>query len=294
MSRSSVVRVATASGLTLGLATAGLLLAPSALAAPAAPAAPVVTPASVTAGQATTITISGAGCVHAQPNPAVLAWAGVSFGQSGNGDEAEPNANGTWSVKVDLPAGLPAGTYPVVAGCAYYQGDEGFDYPGTSVTVTAPAAPAAAPATVSKNAKGLITVTAAPGQSLTPDTPAKVGERRTLRLTGYKPGEVVKLVLHSTPQVIGTFTADASGVVVASFIAPAGTPAGDHELQVTRADGSVVTYPIKVSAAKLTPAELAFTGADVAVPLVGGVTLLLVGAGVMFATRRRSAGAAQA
>ncbi|TFV47178.1 hypothetical protein [Blastococcus sp. TF02A-35] len=293
MSRSSYTRVAAASGLTLGLTLVGVALAPAAL---AAPAAPVVTPASVVTGPATTVTISGTGCSLPGTGIPTVVSAGVSFGEMGNGGSAEPDAYGTWSIAVELPAGLPAGSYPVMAMCGTYYGDDVFTYAAQSVTVTAPAQAPVAPkaATVTKDAKGAVVVTAEPGQSLTPDAPAKVGERRTLRLTGYTPGEKVKLVLHSTPRTIGTFTADAQGVVVATFVAPAGTPAGDHTLKVTRADGSVVSYPVTISTQKLTAAELAATGADVTVPLVGGIALVLVGAGATYAARRRPTGAAQA
>ncbi|SOD92905.1 LPXTG-motif cell wall anchor domain-containing protein [Blastococcus haudaquaticus] len=71
---------------------------------------------------------------------------------------------------------------------------------------------------------------------------------------------------------------------------PAGAPAGAHTLKVTRADGSVVSYPVTVAAGGK---QLASTGADVTAPLVGGLALVLVGAGAMVVARRRSGAAAQ-
>ncbi|NEK86932.1 hypothetical protein GCU60_14395 [Blastococcus saxobsidens] len=296
MSRSSLARVAAASGLTLGLALASATLAPAAHAAPApaAPsAAPVVTPASVAAGPATTVTITGTGCTISGSTVPTTASAGVSFGEMGNGGQVQANTDGTWSINVKLPADLPAGSYPVMAKCLTYYGTDLFTYAAQSVTVTAPAAPVKT-ATVTKDAKGVVTVTAEPGQSLTPQGPVKVGQRLALRLTGYTPGETAKLVLHSTPRDMGTRTAGADGVLVTDFVAPAGTPAGEHTLKVTSADGTVRSYPVTISAEKLTAAELAATGADVTVPLVGGIALVLVGAGVTYVARRRPTGAAQA
>ncbi|WP_235003075.1 LPXTG cell wall anchor domain-containing protein [Blastococcus haudaquaticus] len=59
---------------------------------------------------------------------------------------------------------------------------------------------------------------------------------------------------------------------------------------MTRADGSVVSYPVTVAAGGK---QLASTGADVTAPLVGGLALVLVGAGAMVVARRRSGAAAQ-
>jgi LPXTG-motif cell wall-anchored protein len=282
MSRSPLARVATTSGLTLGLAAVGLLLAPAAL---AAPSGPVVTPGTIQPGD--TYTIAGGGCVTTDvANPVVGAFGGIGYGEMGDGADATPDAQGNWSVQMTFPADYPAGTYPIVAGCEYYNGD--VDRKDGQLVVAAAAA--ASKATVTKASNGVVTVEAAPGQSLTPDAAAAPGEVRMLKLTGYTPGEKVTLVLHSTPKTIGTFTADAHGVVNAKFIVPAGTPAGNHTLKVTRADGSVVSYPVTVAAAGK---RLADTGADVTGLLVGGAALVLGGAGALVIARRRTAGAAQ-
>ncbi|CCG04593.1 LPXTG cell wall anchor domain-containing protein [Blastococcus saxobsidens] len=133
--------------------------------------------------------------------------------------------------------------------------------------------------------------TVAPGATLTPERAAVPGETRYLRLTGYLPLEQVTLVLHSTPQHLGTLTADAAGILTVPFTAPAGTAAGAHNLVVTRADGTTVTYPLTVAAAA--KPLLADTGADVTVPLVLGGVLVLAGAGTIVAARRRGHGVAQ-
>ena len=62
----------------------------------------------------------------------------------------------------------------------------------------------------------------APGATLTPGAAVAPGVLRNLALFGYMPFERVTLVLHSTPRTLGTFTADANGIVVVAFRAPAG------------------------------------------------------------------------
>ena len=292
MSRSPFARVATTSGLTLGLAAAGLLLAPAAL---AAPGGPVVTPGTIAPGDS--YTISGSGCMSTDDaNPVITAFAGIGYGESGDGEDVMPDAQGNYSVEMTFPADYPAGTYPVAVGCEYYNGDIDVNEGTLVVALPASGPTAAAPtateskAAVTRAANGVVTVTAAPGQSLTPDAAAKPGEVRMLQLSGYTPGEKVTLVLHSTPKTLGTFTADAQGVVTVKFTVPAGTSAGNHTLKVTRADGSVVSYAVTVAAAGK---RLADTGADVTAPLFGGAALVLVGAGAMVVARRRNAGAAQ-
>ncbi|MGY1803629.1 hypothetical protein ACI78T_10135 [Blastococcus sp. SYSU D00922] len=272
-------RLATTTGVAALVAAAGVVLAPSAAADVSLPA-PTVAPGTVSPGGS--LTISGTGCSAATVGqPVTGVDAGISYGQAGDGKSITPDAQGNWSVQLTLPATLPSGKYTVSAYCGTYNGD--IAYPQVQATVGAGAA------TVTKATNGVVTVTAAPGQSLTPDAPAAPGEVRVLKLTGYAPGEVVKLVLHSTPRTIGTFTADAQGVVTARFSVPAGTPAGAHELKVTRADGSVVSYPVSVAAGK----RLASTGADVTVPLIAGSALVVAGAGALVASRRRASGAAR-
>jgi LPXTG-motif cell wall-anchored protein len=274
MSRASLNRLA--AGSLLGLVMAGATLA-TATAALAAPAAPALSASSAAAGQ--TVTVSGADCAPStQPHNPIMAVAFLNLGENPAvevGDMVVPAANGTWTVSLAIPAGFAAGTYDVVSVCGDYLGNYESVYPIVKLTVGAPAP--AAPAACGKDCQVV-----APGATLTPDAAVAPGVLRNLALYGYLPFERVRLVLHSTPRDLGTFTADANGMVVVAFRAPAGTEAGDHSLKVTRADGSVVSYAIKIAASK----QLASTGADVTVPLVLGTGLLLAGGGALFLSRR--------
>jgi hypothetical protein len=111
-------------------------------------------------------------------------------------------------------------------------------------------------------------------------------------LKGFQPYEKVTLVLHSTPVELGTFTADANGVVTAEFTLPTGTPLGQHTLAYTGDKGSYFEDPLTLTA---DGKALAYTGASIGLPLVGGSVLLAAGAGALVVgRRRRTAGAVQA
>jgi virulence-associated protein VagC len=282
MSRLSPLRAATATGAAVGAAAVSLMF-PALAQAQELPAV-AVSASSVAAG--TAFTVSGTECVQLGKDYIGTVMAYVTTDLDAVHAATEVAQDGKWSVSLTFPAGTAAGAHKVTAIC-----DDYFDqtpYPAASVTVLGEQAKTQAVVTV----KGSVTtVTAAPDQSLTPAKPAAPGQKFELNLTSYAPGEDTTWVLHSTPRPLGTFTADASGTLSAALTIPQGVEAGDHELHVTRADGSVVIYPIRIAAAER---SLAYTGTDVTVPLVLGGTLVVVGAGVLVAARRRSAGATQA
>jgi LPXTG-motif cell wall-anchored protein len=100
--------------------------------------------------------------------------------------------------------------------------------------------------------------------------------------------------MHSTPVTLGTFTADAQGVLTVEFTLPAGAPAGAHTLAYDGHLGSHYEQAITVGKPALATASdgsLAYTGADVTVPLVAGAGLVLLGGVTVVATRRRKAAA---
>jgi LPXTG-motif cell wall-anchored protein len=293
-------RLVTGAVLGLAVCAAGLVSAPAALAAPAPLPTPVVTPSTFVLGETTSFTVAFAGCLQDTGGelPGIFYVTNDLDGLPvSNGGQVPASGNVTFDDRV--PLAVP-GTYQLLATCDRYTQDQA--YPPVTITVVRPGsavagpatatptttAPAPATATVSTT-NGVTTITAAPGQSLTPGTPAAPGRQYQLNLTGYAPGEVTTWSLHSTPVALGTRTAGADGTLSAALTIPAGIEAGAHELRVTRADGTVVRYPITVGGP-----ELAYTGTDVQVPLTAGLALLGAGAGLLVVTRRRKAVADQA
>lgn len=65
-----------------------------------------------------------------------------------------------------------------------------------------------------------------------PGTPGTVnpGDEIDVQASGFDAGELVDVVLHSTPTVIDTLTADSSGEVSGPVTIPAGTELGSHQL----------------------------------------------------------------
>lgn len=301
MRRPSRSRVAVATGLSLGTAAAGLLLAPAALAAEALPALSL---SASTVAEGGEVTVSGEGCTSNDADDAVeVVTARDVDPETGDVPDlgtdllgAEVHEDGTWSVTYAFEAGS-AGDHTIDAVCLHY--DETFEeYPQATVTVTGgststptptkspeavvdPVKQANTPGTADKSSR---TATATPGAKIT-----KV-------IAGFQPHEVVTLTLHSTPVVLGTFTADAAGVVTATFTLPAGTAAGEHHLVFEGDEGTHFVTALTVAAAAAPVAsgsELAYTGADIAVPLVGGIVLVAAGAGAVVVGRRRKTEAAQ-
>ena len=330
MSRTAA-RAATLTGLTATTVATGLLLAPAAFAAPAltAPTAPSTTVAG------TPFQVSGTGCVADDAdNPDWVAFVIVATDNADLEAQdpqdvaiAEPTEDGSWSTPLTFAADTTAGPHAVYAACATTYAGEPVEYPevmvdvsaGTSTPVT-PTPPTATPDTTTPTTevpgKGWGTPTRVmpnyvvrgteaitPGVA-SPDNGSATGDstplgRKVVKvLTGFKPGEVVTVTLHSTPQTVGTFTADASGTVTVEFTVPAGTPTGDHTLVYEGDMGTYFQETLSVTAAAATSnassSSLAYTGADIALPLGLGVGALALGGGLVFAARRRSAEGSQA
>ncbi|SHN86307.1 hypothetical protein SAMN05660350_03913 [Geodermatophilus obscurus] len=317
MSRTTA-RAASLTGLTATTVVTGLLLAPAAFAAPAA--APVVTPSTVAVGD--DFTVSGKGCLpDSDPlNPTSVELFIEDGTELGYWDYVDPETDGSWSATLSFLEGTAPGDYVIETACLdYLNEDPRFVYP--NATVTLKGAPASTPSTPTETGTGTDTgtpSTEAPqakptgeirgsqantpgvkspdGGSATGDTAAP-GRKVVKVLTGFKPGEVVTVTLHSTPQTMGTFTADQSGTVTVEFTVPAGTPTGDHTLVYEGDMGTYFQESFTVAAAAATSnasSNLAYTGADVALPLGLGVGALALGGGLVFAARRRSAEGSQA
>jgi hypothetical protein len=307
LSRVSPLRLCTVAGLAAGTVAAGLALAPAALAAEL----PTPTaPATVAAG--VEFEVSGTGCVIEEPFNWAVVGLTTDVGSNNPEDDlfgAIPQDDGSWTATVTFPAGT-TGRHEIRAACGAYYGEEATEYPVVTVTVggstaapstpsTTPATPAAAATTA---ATGAVRGTSANTPGVTsPDTGAATGDSTPLGqkvvkiLTGFKPGEVVTVTLHSTPQTVGTFTADASGTVRVEFTVPAGTPTGDHTLVYEGNQGTYFQEAFAVTAASGTSSpSLAYTGASVALPLGLGAGALALGGGLVFLARRRSAEASRA
>lgn len=119
------------------------------------------------------------------------------------------------------------------------------------------------------------------GVSVDPST-ASSGQQVIVTVGTAHAGELVRVWLHSTPLLLGTYTVSEAGTV--TVVLPTGLPAGDHRLVVQALDGTLIGW------APLTIAALATTGSELALPL-GGAALVLVllgGLGIVL-TRRRMA-----
>jgi hypothetical protein len=311
MSRTTT-RAAALTGLTATTVATGLLLAPAAL----AESLPVASHSEVTAGQV--FTLSGQDCLATKDGePAIVYVSAISGDDSGVLGIMDVPDSGDWTIELKFPGEALPGDYELFAGCEGYEGAETDAFVYYPVPVTLKAAPTpstpttptetAAPTTAAPETKptGALRGTQAntPGVA-SPDKGSATGDsaapgRKVVKvLTGFKPGEVVTVTLHSTPQTIGTFTADQNGTVTVSFTVPAGTPTGDHTLVY---EGSMGTYfqesfSVTTTAAtsNASSSSLAYTGADVALPLGLGVGALALGGGLVFAARRRSAEGSQA
>jgi LPXTG-motif cell wall-anchored protein len=288
MSRTTTNRLTATGLLTLTAAATGLVFAPTASAA----GLPGLThPTTVTAGEA--FTVSGEGCVALSDDYLPFALVTDELDDS-DIFVVEPDEDGSWSAELTFPAGT-SGEHEIWASCLNeYQGetpdlDEEQEYPVSTVDVE-------------------LNVGAIRGvEAITPGTKAVSSDKTTSSsaagqkvvrvIEGFQPGEVVTLVMHSTPVVLGTFTADSQGVVTAEFTLPAGTAAGTHTFVYEGNQGTYFQESYTVSAALDTAGsgkKLAHTGADITVPLTLGAGLVLAGAGALVVSRRRNAGASQA
>ncbi len=146
------------------------------------------------------------------------------------------------------------------------------------------------------------------------------GARVAFTGVGFDPGGRVIVELRSDPVVLGTFTADESGIVDATVTIPADTPAGEHTLAMldVSAGGQQVLVNVDIDAgAPATPANpsepsnpdepatpdvespplandppippggLPSTGAPTTAVATVAFGILLAGAGLALATRRR-------
>lgn len=104
---------------------------------------------------------------------------------------------------------------------------------------------------------------------------------------GFKAYSDVTLVMYSEPVTLGTFKADAEGVVRANVELPKDAELGKHTIEATGTapDGSAITVSTEVTIAESLPD----TGSDIGLLLILGGAAAAAGTGVVIARRRATA-----
>jgi hypothetical protein len=115
-------------------------------------------------------------------------------------------------------------------------------------------------------------------------TPAP-GDSITLTVSGLTPGTEYQAVLHSTPVLLGSGTANASGVLTLTVTIPSSTTPGAHTITIAAVSDPNST--LAVIALTVAGAALAETGVTPGAGIVAAIVLLLLGAGALAAVRRR-------
>lgn len=132
---------------------------------------------------------------------------------------------------------------------------------------------------------------------------AKAGDPITVTGGGFEAGETVNVTVFSDPVNVGAVPADAAGEIEAAFNLPASVDPGSHTIRLTGADsGVVVSAPLTVTAAQVATTTTVASGPTTTTAvqttivrtgstmdnetLLGG-TLVLAGATLVLATRRR-------
>ena len=127
-----------------------------------------------------------------------------------------------------------------------------------------------------------------PTGSLSAGTVAPGGSL-TVTASGFDAGESVTATLHSAPVSLGTLAADGTGAVSLTFIVPADLEPGTHALELVGASSArtlSLTFEV-VATAPASPQILPVTGTPTGSEASVGLTLVVLGAGLLAAARRR-------
>jgi hypothetical protein len=245
--------------------------------------------ASAEATSPTALGVGGAGAVNAVGQSAYFTAGGGGGGYRGGGGGGTDDNGGYVG-----PGGGGAGFLAADANSTATATNEGDGFVTISYQVpdeTVVSTPTAGPTTPTA---GPTTPTATPttdtARAKVADTAIVAGSKQTITGDGFLPGETVHGVLHSDPIDLGTAVADANGVVTFSVTLPAGFETGTHAVVLSGAtSGRVATVEFTVAATTAAAAQggLAYTGASVVIPLLTGLTALVVGAVLLLASRRR-------
>jgi len=113
------------------------------------------------------------------------------------------------------------------------------------------------------------------------------GAGLTVSGVGFRPGEQVEVVLHSTPATLGTFTAGAGGAFSAAVTVPADVDPGAHTVVSTGLTSG------RAFSAALTIELAATGGSDSSAPLLLGLCFVTAGFLLVSARRARPSGPAR-
>lgn len=203
----------------------------------------------------------------------------VGYSMGNMGDEA--CALTADQSRVCLFAVTPGSVYSVTVYAYDADGNMGLPATVTPAAVASPVVPATVPAK-----SGDLTRPAGQTGSVTP------GKKVTLSGTGYLANSTISVAIYSTPQVLTTVVTDGTGSFTVEVTVPDGLASGQHTLVASGVDslGNVryLNLPVTVVGGTTGSGGLAYTGASVAGPMIGGVAALAVGAGLLVASRRRS------
>lgn len=233
-----------------------------------------------------------------------VAWVNVGFHHI-NRDEDQSPMPIHWQGFTLYPRDFAAQAPNIPEGRKWVNGDmRGVPNPNITPTPTTTPTPTASPttgptteptATPTTGPTTAPTTGPTPGESGTPTAAPTVGSivfgapqvapggRQTATASGFAPGETVSAVLHSEPVDVGTFVADDSGTVTASFTVPSGTSTGEHRLVLTGQTSSASaegTFTVTAAATASILGSLADTGSDANKWALSGLLLLLAGAGL--------------
>jgi hypothetical protein len=121
------------------------------------------------------------------------------------------------------------------------------------------------------------------------------GSTDNFSASGFQPNSGTQVFLESTPILLETVPADATGTVASSVTIPSDAAPGAHDIVVSGVDASgatmSVSIPITVLTATTTSAGsgsgLAFTGADIALVTSVGAVALGFGGFLLLSVRRK-------
>ena len=129
------------------------------------------------------------------------------------------------------------------------------------------------------------------------DTTVDPGQLLTATGRGFKALGSVDLAFESTPVALGTFQADASGVVTARLTVPSNATPGTHQIAATGPAPDNATLVLRATltvraagapGAAPGSSPLVRTGSSHAIPLTAaGILLIFIGATAWFLARRR-------